>query len=102
MWADTAYHSKRNEEWLRENGFNSDIHRKKPKGKPMSKRTAKANARRSTIRSGIEHVFAHEKGPMGLVVRTIGILRAEVKIGRTNLAYNFRRFVWHQGRTATA
>lgn len=55
VWADTAYRSKKNEEWLRENGFNSDIHRKKPKGQPMSERTARANARRSTIRSGVEH-----------------------------------------------
>jgi len=102
VWADTAYRSKKNEEWLRENGFNSDIHRKKPKGKPMSERTARANARRSTIRSGVEHVFAHEKGPMGLVIRTIGIVRAEIKIGMANLAYNFRRFVWHQGRAASA
>ncbi|MCQ0988816.1 IS5 family transposase [Jiella marina] len=102
VWADTAYRSKKNEEWLRENGFNSDIHRKKPKGKPMSERTSKANARRSTIRSGVEHVFACEKGPMGLVIRTIGIVRAEIKIGMANLTYNFRRFVWHKGRTAPA
>jgi hypothetical protein len=30
---------------------------------------------------------------MGLVVRTIGIARAKVKIGIANLAYNTRRFV---------
>lgn len=30
-------------------------------------------------------VFAHEKGLMGLVVRTIGIARARVKIGLANL-----------------
>jgi transposase, IS5 family len=31
---------------------------------------------------------------MGLIVRTIGIARARVKIGMANLAYNMRRFVW--------
>ena len=31
---------------------------------------------------------------MGLVVRTIGIARATVKIGLANLAYNMRRAVW--------
>jgi len=41
----------------------------------------------------VEHVFAHQKGPMGLIVRTIGIARARVKIGMANLAYNLRRFV---------
>jgi len=37
---------------------------------------------------------------MGLVVRSIGIARARVKIGLVNLAYNIRRFVWFSGRIA--
>ena len=40
------------------------------------------------MRAAVEHVFAHEKGPMGLVVRTIGLARARVKIGLANLVYN--------------
>jgi IS5 family transposase len=44
VWADTAYRSQANERWLRRNGKVSRIHRKKPKGKPMPERTAKANA----------------------------------------------------------
>ena len=43
------------------------------------------------MRSKVEHVFAHQKGLMGLVVRTIGLARARVKIGLLNLAYNMRR-----------
>ena len=31
---------------------------------------------------------------MGLVVRTIGIARATVKIGLANIAYNMKRAVW--------
>ena len=31
---------------------------------------------------------------MGLVVRTVGLTRASVKIGLANLAYNMRRAVW--------
>ena len=31
---------------------------------------------------------------MGLVVRTIGIARARVKIGLANLTYNMGRMVW--------
>jgi hypothetical protein len=49
----------------------------------------------------VEHVFAHQKGLMGLCVRTIGIARAKVKIGLTNLAYNMRRFVWLRAKYAT-
>src|SRR3954454_850477 len=42
---------------------------------------ARANGRKSKVRAAVEHVFAHPKGPMGLVVRTIGLARARVKIG---------------------
>ena len=33
---DTAYRSKTNEAWLEKNGYRSDFHRKKPKGRPMA------------------------------------------------------------------
>ena len=68
----------------------------------MAVRTRRANARRSAVRSAVEHVFARQKGPMALVVRTIGIARARVKIGLANLAYNMRRLVWLHGRRAPA
>jgi IS5 family transposase len=102
VWADTAYHSKKNEAWLDKNGFVSDIHQKKPKGRPMSEATARANGRRSKIRSRIEYVFAHQKARMGLFVRTIGIARATMKIGMANLVYNITRYVWHEKRAASA
>jgi transposase, IS5 family len=94
VWADTAYRSAKNEAMLSRRGFVSRIHRKKPPGRPMPDRTRFANAQKSKVRSAVEHVFAHQKGLMGLVVRTIGIARAQVKIGLANLAYNMRRFVW--------
>jgi IS5 family transposase len=68
----------------------------------MSKRTARANGRRSKIRAFVEHVFAQQKARMGLFVRTIGIARARTKIGMVNLAYNLTRYVWHEGRPAPA
>ncbi|MGX5845051.1 transposase [Mesorhizobium sp. ArgA1] len=102
VWADTAYRSKKNEEWLEKNGYVSDIHQKKPKGRPMSEATSGANGRRSKTRAFVEHVFAQQKSRMGLVVRTTGIARARTKIGMANLAYNLTRFVWHEGRTASA
>lgn len=102
VWADTAYRSKANEEWLEKNGYVSDIHHKKPKGRPMSEATSRANGRRSKICAFVEHVFAQQKSRMGLFVPTIGIARAKTKIGMANLAYNLNRFAWHQGRTAPA
>ena len=102
VWADTAYRSAKNEAWLAERGLVSRIHRKKPPGWSMPVRTRRANARKSTVRSAVEHVFARQKGPMALVVRTIGLARARVKIGVANPAYNIKRLVWLSGSPAAA
>jgi len=100
VWADTAYRSKANEQHLADNGLRSQIHRKKPAGKPTPVNIARANSAKSKIRSAVEHVFARQKGPMGLIVRTIGIARARVKIGLANIAYNMTRAVWLTARLA--
>src|SRR5215468_2749028 len=102
VWADTAYRSKANEKYLADRLLRSQIHRKKPKGQPMPRRTARANARKSAVRSAVEHVFARQKGPMGLFIRTIGIARARTKIGLANLTYNMQRLIWLTGQTAPA
>lgn len=100
VWADTAYHSKKNEALMAKNGFVSQVHRKKPKGRPMPERTSKANGRKSRVRAKVEHVFAAQKHRMGLFVRTVGIQRARTKIGLANLAYNMQRLVWLDARSA--
>ena len=102
VWADTAYRSAKNEAMLAGRGLVSRIHRKKPQGRPMPERTRRANARKSAVRSKVEHVFAHQKGLMAIIVRTIGLARAKVKIGLANLAYNMRRLVWLRRRAALA
>ncbi|WP_424139944.1 IS5 family transposase [Roseomonas chloroacetimidivorans] len=102
VWADAVYRSAKNEAWLAERGLVSRIHCKKPPGRPMPARTRRANARKSAVRSTVEHVFARQKGPMALVVRTIGLARARVKIGLANLAYNMKRLVWLSGKAASA
>jgi IS5 family transposase len=94
VWADTAYRSRANETFMAESGFISRVHHKKPKGKSMAERTRRANARKSGVRSRIEHVFAEQKSRMGLFMRTIGIARARVKIGLANLTYNIKRLIW--------
>jgi IS5 family transposase len=102
VWADTAYRSKKNEAMLRKRHLLSKIHHKRGPGKDLSAIQAKANAARSKVRSRIEHVFAAQKSRMGLAVQTIGLARATFKIGMANLVYNFKRFVWHEGRTLPA
>lgn len=101
VWADTAYRSQRNEDWLDRNMMTSRIHRKKPAGKTMPEATRRANAKKSSIRARVEHVFAHQKNRFGLFIRTIGLARADAKLTLANLAYNFDRLIFHEQRKAT-
>lgn len=84
VWADTACRSAETEAWLAANGMVSEIHRKKPRGCPISKRTSIANGRKSAVRSKVEHVFGHQKHRMGPVIRTIGLARAKATITMAN------------------
>lgn len=100
VWADSAYRSQRNEKWLAKHMLTSRIHRRKPAGKPMPRATARANAKKSSIRAAVEHVFAHQKNRFGLFIRTIGLARAEAKLALANIAYNFDRLIFHERRNA--
>ena len=68
----------------------------------MPRHVARANARKSAVCSRVEHVFAQQKEHMGLRVRTIGLPRAQTRIGLANLAYNFQRLIFHERRAAAA
>ena len=102
VWADSADRSKSNETFMDKHGFKSQVHRRKPRGRPMAPHIRRGNASRSAIRAAVEPVFAHQKGPMALTVRTIGIARAKAKIGLANLTYNIRRLVFQERRNALA
>ena len=75
----------------------------------MPRRTAKANAAKAAVRAHVEHplgtprfAYAHQKGIMGLVIRTIGRARAEAAITLANMAYNMKRWCWLDRRSASA
>src|SRR6266404_4698492 len=94
VWADSAYRSVQIEAGLKEKGFQSRIHRRAARNRPLSERQKSANTTRSKVRARVEHVFGHQQGSMGgKIVRTIGIVRARFKIGMMNLGYNIRRLV---------
>ena len=102
VWADTAYRSAANLALLDRRGLKPQFQRKKPRGRKMPAHIARGNATRARVRSRVEHVFAAQKCRLGLVVRTVGMGRARVKIGLANLAYNFTRLAWLNSRTAPA
>jgi len=70
----------------------SQPHLRARRGRPLSKARAAANRAKSRIRARIEHVFGtQETAPGGRILRTIGVVRARLKIGLQNLVYNIRR-----------
>jgi transposase, IS5 family len=94
VFADSAYRSAEIEAKLRVSGYNSRIHRRGRRNRPLSLAQLRVNHAKSRIRVRIEHVFgAQQNAPGGRIVRTIGIVRARAKIGLQNLAYNIRRLV---------
>jgi len=94
VWADSAYRSKEIEAKLASRGLKSRIHRRGCRNKPLTERQEAANKTRSSVRARVEHVFGSQHTSMGgKLVRTIGVVRARMKIGMQNLAYNMRRFV---------
>lgn len=89
VFADSAYRSKEKESSLKAKGFRPRLQHKGCRNKPLSEREIQGNRTRAKIRSRIEHVFGIQTRRAGnLIIRTIGIARAKVKIGLRNLAYN--------------
>jgi len=102
VYADSAYRSAQPERHLKARGLRSRIHKRGRRNRPLTEAEAAANTAKSKVRARIEHVFgAQENAPGGRLVRTIGLMRAKVKIGLQNLAYNIRRLVFLE-RLATA
>lgn len=90
VWADTAYRSKADEDFIEKQGFVSKTYRKKPHLKPMPRHIQRSNAGKSVIRSRVEHIFADQKSQPGLFVRTVGIARSTMRIGLANIVSRLR------------
>jgi transposase, IS5 family len=89
--ADSAYRSAQIEADLKAKGFQSRIHWRAARNRPLSERQRSATTPRSKVRARVEHVFGHQQNSMGgKIVRTIGIVRAKFKIGMMNLGYKIR------------
>ena len=93
LWADANYRSRQQQARLRELGYRSHIQQQGQANRPLTERQKVANHLRSKTRIRVEHVFAQQSW-MGRTVRTIGLQRANFKIGMMNLAYNARRLAW--------
>lgn len=93
VYADSAYRSKEREADLAQQNITSQICEKGSRGHPLSEKQKADNHEKSKVRSRVEHVFGAQAQMGGHWVRTIGLLRAKIKIGMMNLVYNMMRLV---------
>ena len=92
VWADSAYRSEDALTELKRRGYRGHLQRKGCRNRKLTDWEKRGNRTRSRIRCRIEHVFGIQTQMAGnLILRTIGTVRAEVKIGLRNLAYNIHR-----------
>ena len=79
---------------VKEHGMNPIICEKGRRNHPLTEKQKAENRRKSKTRCLVEHVFGFEEQSMhGLIVRTIGIVRAKANVAMTNLTYNIFRYI---------
>jgi IS5 family transposase len=101
VWADSAYRAAEIEAGLADKGYTSRIHRRAARNRPLSARAQQGNTTRSRVRARVEHVFGHQATAMGgKLVRTIGLVRARMKIGMQNQTYTMSRLAYLRGAAA--
>ena len=93
MHGDSAFTIHAFKQALEQAGMNDKIHEKGHKHQCLSQAQLRRNHQKSKIRARIEHVFGFMHQKRGnIFIYTIGLLRAQVKIGLMNLAYNMSRY----------
>jgi transposase, IS5 family len=97
IWADSAYRSEDTEWVLEKMCFDSEIHERSYRNRPLTDEQKDKNREKSRIRARVEHVFGHWVNSMGgKLLRGVGQIRIAAKVGLINLAYNFRRYLYLQ------
>jgi IS5 family transposase len=97
VFGDSAYRSAEAEQMVRQKKLNYKVHYRNWKNKPMTEAQKRTNTTRSRIRARVEHTFGHMNNSMGgLLIHTIGLARAKVKVTFKNLAYNIHRLTLFQ------
>jgi transposase, IS5 family len=93
LHADSAYSGEPFAQAVQKVKMVNKIHEKGYRDRALSKRQKRSNKAKSRVRARVEHVFGFLWGSTGgLIIRTIGMARAKVKIGLMNLTYNLFRY----------
>jgi IS5 family transposase len=101
LWADSAYRSDAIETVLAWMGFDSQIHERPYRNRPLSDEQKQSNRTKSKTRAKVEHIFGAWTMQMGgKLVRAIGIVRVKAQLGLKNLTYNLMRYTFLQTQGA--
>ena len=101
VWADSAYRSALIEWFLVLLNWCSHINERGYRNHPLTEEQKENNRSKSKIRAKVEHVFGAWVNEMGgKLLRSIGMERAKANLGLRNLAYNLKRYVYLETRTA--
>lgn len=94
LYADSAYTGDEQEASISKVEMINKVHEKGYKNKPLTEQQKESNKNKSKYRARVEHIFGFVQTSMkGTYIRSIGIARARVVIGLTNLCYNICRAV---------
>jgi IS5 family transposase len=94
VFADGAYDGKPVANQLQDVGVESYIHTKACRGRKLSAAQRDINKDKSRIRARVEHVYGWMFRKGKLIIRSIGMARAQRCIGMANLVYNMDRFAF--------
>lgn len=93
LFADSAYTGDKQKKIIRKYRLKNKVHEKGYRGKPLTDKQKAKNQVKSKTRVRVEHVFGFmEQSMNGLMVKSVGIVRATGIIGLINLTYNLFRF----------
>ena len=91
--ADSAYTGVKQEKLIDKYKMNNKVNEKGYRNKPLTDEQKTSNTEKSKTRARVEHVFGFmEQSMNGLMVRSVGIVRAKGIIGLINLTYNLFRY----------
>ena len=93
LYADSAYTGEKQEKVIRKYQLKNQVTEKGYCNKPLTDKQIASNRVKSKTRARVEQVFGFmEQSMNGLVLKSIGIVRATGIIGLINLTYNLFRF----------
>ncbi len=93
LHADSAYTGEEQEKTIAKYEMKNKVHEKGYRNKPLTEQQKANNTKKSKIRARVEHVFGFmEQSMNGLVLKSVGIVRASGIIGLINLTYNLFRY----------